>query len=130
MKTYNYRLPNFCVIDCTLYNVHVHDCTGSFLTVYDNLLYRVPNGILFQTSFAKYVETKRISLLREINWSFCGIPCFTDWPISCHGTKRNETKRNDAKKYIFTELETNEVKNNFSNSHPENIQLNFSSLVL
>jgi hypothetical protein len=39
-------------------------------------------------------------------------------------------KRNDAKKHIFTELENNEVKNNFANSHPENIQFNFPSLVV
>ncbi len=36
---------------------------------------------------------KRISLLCEIKWPFCGIPCYMEWPISCNETKQNYTKR-------------------------------------
>jgi hypothetical protein len=49
---------------------------------------------LVTTEFCK-IEMELISLLREIKWSFRGIPCYAECPISCY--EQNATKRNDIK---------------------------------
>jgi hypothetical protein len=55
---------------------------------------RVPKGILLQTTFAKYVETKKFLFLREKSGHFA------EFPISYYETDQNKT--NDTKKYIYT----------------------------
>ncbi len=37
----------------------------------------------------------RILLIREIQWSFRGVLCYAEWPISCFETDPNQTKRQE-----------------------------------